>query len=202
MDIVETLLFCKERSIQLLHLPREDPRIQAADVGSKSFDKDDWGVDTASFSVLQARFLPEGFSLDPFASPSNTRCRAEYQIERRNAKVQVVLKQDCRTSKKRRRGRLERRNTEVQDVLKQDCRTNRRRGQLKRRNAEVQVVLKQDCYLRGRLERRNAEVQVVLKQDCRTKIDAEVDKKAGLRNQHKIGAEASICNRLTEHFFK
>ena len=76
MDIIETLLFCMDRSIQLhvLHLPREDPRIQAAGVGSKSFDKDDWGVDTASFSVLQACFLPEGFSLDPFASPSNARC--------------------------------------------------------------------------------------------------------------------------------
>ena len=76
MDIIETLLFCKERSIHLhvLHLPREDPRIQAADVGSKSFDKDDWGVDTASFSVLQARFLPGGFTLDLFASPSNARC--------------------------------------------------------------------------------------------------------------------------------
>ena len=76
MDIIETLLYCKERSIHLhvLHLPREDPRIQAADVGSRSFDKDDWGVDDASFSVLQSRFLPDGFSLDPFASPSNARC--------------------------------------------------------------------------------------------------------------------------------
>ena len=76
MDIFETLLFCKECSIHLhvLHLPREDPRIQAADVGSRSFDKDDWGVDDASFSVLQARFLPDGFSLNPFASPSNARC--------------------------------------------------------------------------------------------------------------------------------
>ena len=76
MDIVETLLYCKghQISLQILHLPREDPRIQAADVGSRSFDKDDWGVDSASFSVLQSRFLPDGFSLDPFASPSNARC--------------------------------------------------------------------------------------------------------------------------------
>ena len=77
LDVIECLLFCKERSIQLhvLHLPREDPRIQAADVGSRSFDKDDWGVDEASFAVLQSRFLPSGFSLDPFASPSNARCQ-------------------------------------------------------------------------------------------------------------------------------
>ena len=76
MDIIETLLYCKERSIQLhvLHLPREDPRIQAADVGSRTSDKDDWGVDDASFSVLQAPFLPDGFTLYPFASPSNARC--------------------------------------------------------------------------------------------------------------------------------
>ena len=76
LDVIECLLFCKERSIQLhvLHLPREDPRIQAADVGSRSFDKDDWGVDEASFTVLQSRFLPSGFSLDPFASPANARC--------------------------------------------------------------------------------------------------------------------------------
>ena len=76
LDIIECLLFCKEKSISLtvLHLSREDPRIQAADVGSRSFDKDDWGIDVASFSVLQSRFLPIGFTLDPFASPSNARC--------------------------------------------------------------------------------------------------------------------------------
>ena len=80
MDIIDTLLFCKERSINLhiLHLPREDPRIQAADVGSRSFDKDDWGVDDASFAVLQSRFLPSGFSVDLFASPSNARCERFY----------------------------------------------------------------------------------------------------------------------------
>ena len=60
--------------MHVLHLSREDPRIQAADIGSRSFDKDDWGIDDASFSVLQSRFLPEGFSLDPFASTSNARC--------------------------------------------------------------------------------------------------------------------------------
>ena len=54
-------------------MPREDPRIEAADAGSRFFDKDDWGIDEASFSVLQFRFLPSGFSLDPFASPSNAR---------------------------------------------------------------------------------------------------------------------------------
>ena len=76
LDIIECLLFCKEGSISLhvLYLPREDPRIQAVDVGSRSFDKEDWGIDDASFSVLQSRFLPNGFSLDPFASTSNARC--------------------------------------------------------------------------------------------------------------------------------
>ena len=76
LDIIECLLYCKAHSISLhvLHLSREDPRIQAADVGSRSFDKDDWGIDVASFSVLQSRFLPEGFTLDPFASTSNARC--------------------------------------------------------------------------------------------------------------------------------
>ena len=76
LDIIEYLLYGKEHSISLhvLHLSREDPRIQAADVGSRSFDKDDWGIDVASFSVLQSRFLPQGFTLDPFASPSNSRC--------------------------------------------------------------------------------------------------------------------------------
>ena len=74
-DIIETLLFCKTKNIELLvlHLPREDPRIEAADVGSRHFDKDDWGIDAASFAVLQFRFLPGGFSLDPFANPSNAR---------------------------------------------------------------------------------------------------------------------------------
>ena len=57
-----------------MHLSRSDPRIEAADQGSRYFDKDDWGIDDASFSVIQSRFLPEGFSLDLFASPSNTRC--------------------------------------------------------------------------------------------------------------------------------
>ena len=76
LDVIECLLFCKERSISLhvLHLSREDPLIQAADVGSRSFDKDDWGIDDPSFYVLQSRFLPRGFTLDPFASTSNARC--------------------------------------------------------------------------------------------------------------------------------
>ena len=76
MDIIDCLLYCKAKSITLhvLHLTREDPRIQAADLGSRTFDKDDWGIDDASFSVLQSRFLPSGFSLDPFASPANARC--------------------------------------------------------------------------------------------------------------------------------
>ena len=74
-DIIETLLFCKDQNIELhvLHLPREDPRIEAADAGSRFFDIDDWGIDEASFSVLQFRFLPLGFTLDPFAIPSNAR---------------------------------------------------------------------------------------------------------------------------------
>ena len=43
LDIIDCLLYCKEHDIclQVLHLSREDPRIQAADVGSRSFDKDD-----------------------------------------------------------------------------------------------------------------------------------------------------------------
>ena len=74
-DIIETLLYCKDQNIELhvLHLPREDPRIEAADAGSRYFDRDDWGVDEATFSVLQFRFAPSGFSLDPFATPSNAR---------------------------------------------------------------------------------------------------------------------------------
>ena len=79
-DIVETLLHCKDRNVELhiLHLPREDPRIEAADAGSRFFDKDDWGVDEASFSVLQFRFMPTGFTLDPFATPSNARVARFY----------------------------------------------------------------------------------------------------------------------------
>ena len=74
-DVIETLLGCKDRNIELyvLHLPREDPRIEAADVGSRYFDKDDWSIDEASFSVLQFRFLPLGFNLDPFAIPLTDR---------------------------------------------------------------------------------------------------------------------------------
>ena len=69
------MLFCKAHNIELrvLHLPREDPRIEAADAGSRYFDIDDWGIDNASFSVLQFRFNPSGFTLDPFGTPSNAR---------------------------------------------------------------------------------------------------------------------------------
>ena len=76
LDIIECFLFCREHNIELhvLHLLRSDPRIEAADQGSRYFDKDDWGIDDASFSVIQSRFMPEGFSLDLFASPSNARC--------------------------------------------------------------------------------------------------------------------------------
>ena len=79
-DVIETLLSCKDQNIELrvLHLSREDPRIEAADAGSRYFDKDDWGIDEASFSVLQFRFLPLGFTLDLFASPSNARVSRFY----------------------------------------------------------------------------------------------------------------------------
>ena len=78
-DVIETLLYCKDQNIELhvLHLPREDPRIAAADAGSRFFDKDDWGIDEASFSVLQFRYLPSGFTLDPFAIPSNARIQTQ-----------------------------------------------------------------------------------------------------------------------------
>ena len=74
-DVIETMLYCKEHNIELhvLHLPREDPRIEAVDAGSRFFDKDDWGIDEASFSVLQFRFAPSGFTLDPFFTPANAR---------------------------------------------------------------------------------------------------------------------------------
>ena len=76
LDIIECFLYCREKNIELhiLHLSRSDPRTEAADQGSRYFDKDDWGINAASFSVIESRFLPDGFSLDPFVSPSNTRC--------------------------------------------------------------------------------------------------------------------------------
>ena len=60
-------------SIHILHLSRTDPLIEAADVGSRHFDKDDWGVDLLSFDALETMF-GQAFELDPFASPTNARC--------------------------------------------------------------------------------------------------------------------------------
>lgn len=60
-------------AIHVLHLSRTDPLIEAADVGSRHFDKDDWGIDRLSFDALESLF-GRAFKLDPFASPANARC--------------------------------------------------------------------------------------------------------------------------------
>ena len=53
-----------------LHLLREDPRIELADLGSKTPDSDNWSIDSLSFSELNEKF---DFSTDVFAAHDNAK---------------------------------------------------------------------------------------------------------------------------------
>jgi hypothetical protein len=68
-------ILANARKLQLtiipIHLRREDPRIQIADAGSKSFDSDDWSIDGASFEALQG--ITGKFTVDLFADEANAR---------------------------------------------------------------------------------------------------------------------------------
>ena len=58
-----------------VHLKRSDFRIQWADEGSRSFDPDDWGIDTQSYRDLTRVWQP---TLDAFAHTSNAKCSKFY----------------------------------------------------------------------------------------------------------------------------
>ena len=80
-DMVDLFLQCRSLNISLriLHLSREDPRIQGADLGSREFDLDDWGIDHAAFDSLSS-MVPSTFTLDPFALPSNARVNRFFSL--------------------------------------------------------------------------------------------------------------------------
>ena len=73
-DVVEVLraAAAKNTQIRVLHLGREDPRIQVADELSRVFDSDDWSIDSSTFDIV-SNLAPDPFSMDAFASPSNAR---------------------------------------------------------------------------------------------------------------------------------
>jgi hypothetical protein len=55
--VLEILALARKLLITIIpiHLRREDPRIQIADAGSKSFDSDDWSIDKESFENIQGK---------------------------------------------------------------------------------------------------------------------------------------------------
>ncbi len=71
--VLEILAIARQSLLTIvpIHLRREDPRIQVADAGSKSFDSDDWSIDDASFRALQA--ITRKFTIDLFADEANAR---------------------------------------------------------------------------------------------------------------------------------
>lgn len=58
-----------------VHLRRTDYRIQWANEGSRSFDLDNWTVDTASYKEITKNWTP---TIDLFAHTPNAKCRRFY----------------------------------------------------------------------------------------------------------------------------
>ena len=79
-DIQHVLWICHLHRIRIhpIHLKREDPRIQIADAGSKSFDTDTWGISDQDFDMLDQDYGP--FSIDLFADQTSTRCARFYSF--------------------------------------------------------------------------------------------------------------------------
>jgi len=69
--VLEILALARKLLITIIpiHLRREDPRIQIADAGSKSFDSDDWSIDKESFENIQGK--AGQFTIDLFADEAN-----------------------------------------------------------------------------------------------------------------------------------
>ena len=68
-------LFLKLRKLKIQHIavwiPRDNPIMQIADMGSREFDIDNWTIDSPSFSSLNEKWGP--FTVDIFASAENAR---------------------------------------------------------------------------------------------------------------------------------
>jgi len=71
--VFEIALLSKELNLKIepIYLRREDPRIQVADLGSKTLDTDNWSIDQSSFQGLDEVFK---FEYDMFADSFNRKC--------------------------------------------------------------------------------------------------------------------------------
>lgn len=58
--------------IEPIHLLRQDPRNEQADLGSRHQDTDNWSVDPWSFQILEEQ-MGEPFNTDPFTDCNNKR---------------------------------------------------------------------------------------------------------------------------------
>ena len=76
-------LFLQLKELDISHvavwLPRKDPRIQIADMGSRDFDTESWMIDIISFRDLEACCGP--FTVDVFAAEENARVEKFYSKE-------------------------------------------------------------------------------------------------------------------------
>ena len=76
-DIFETLVLSQKLKFNIIpiHLRREDPRVQAADQGSKIKDSDNWSVDAGTFMNIHSSCK---FTIDLFADNNNNKCPKFY----------------------------------------------------------------------------------------------------------------------------
>lgn len=71
--LFDIVLIARSLDLEIIpiHLRRQDPRIQLADLGSKTQDTDNWSIDNASFEILRRKFH---FDFDLFADAQNKKC--------------------------------------------------------------------------------------------------------------------------------
>lgn len=79
--LVDACLLALEKDVvlQVVHLSRTDPLLEAADEGSRQFDANDWGVSDSDFFHL-CNVLGLEPTLDVFASPTNARCKRFFSL--------------------------------------------------------------------------------------------------------------------------
>lgn len=66
--------------IEPVHLLRQDPRIELADLGSRRQDTDNWSIDAWSFQILTDQ-QGVNFETDLFADCNNARAESLYYLE-------------------------------------------------------------------------------------------------------------------------
>jgi len=77
-EVLGVLKTARELKLAIIpvRLRREDPRVEIADRGSKSYNSDDWSINKSSFEELRNRFRE--FTVDLFADETNKKVAKFY----------------------------------------------------------------------------------------------------------------------------